>query len=99
MDKIVKALERRILAAKREIPADLVLKSGKVVNVFSGDIQEKDVAVLDGVIVGVGSDYYGKNMVDLSKRWIVPGLIDAHFHIESVSNCPAFLGRLIMLYS
>ena len=60
----VKALKKRISAARGEIPANLVLKGGQVVNVFSGKIQKGDVAIYDGVIVGVGPVYHGKEEKD-----------------------------------
>ena len=50
----IEFLQERIKAARRQIPSDLVLKKGRVVNVFSGEILEKDVAIHQGVIVGVG---------------------------------------------
>ena len=64
MNISVETLRKRIFAAKGEIPADLVLRGASVVNVFSGEIQEKDVAVFDEIIVGLGSDLHGKEEVD-----------------------------------
>jgi adenine deaminase len=55
----------RIRAGKGERPADLVLKRGRVVNVFSGEITAADVAIHDGVFVGVGPQYHGCAEVDL----------------------------------
>ncbi|MBK5099481.1 MAG: adenine deaminase, partial [Desulfobacteraceae bacterium] len=94
----VKALRDRILAARRQIPADLVLKEARVVNVFSGGIQERDVAVFDGIIVGVGSDYHGKNEVHLKGKYVVPGLIDGHFHIESSMLLPSNLAAALLIH-
>ncbi|UCF85838.1 MAG: adenine deaminase [Desulfobacteraceae bacterium] len=98
MDTTVKALKKRIFAARGEIPADLVLRGGRIVNVFSGEIQEKDVAIYDGVIVGVGAHYHGKEEVDLSGKWIVPGLIDGHFHIESSMLVPCELAAALLIH-
>jgi len=98
MNSTVKALKKRILAARGEIPADLVLKGGKVVNVFSGEIKEKDVAIYDGVIVGVGSGYRGKEEKDLIGKWVVPGLIDGHFHIESSMLLPRELAAALLIH-
>lgn len=94
----VKALRDRIFAARRQIPADLVLKEARVVNVFSGGIQERDVAVFDGIIVGVGSDYHGKNEVQLKGKYVVPGLIDGHFHIESSMLLPSNLAAALLIH-
>ncbi|MBW1700661.1 MAG: adenine deaminase [Deltaproteobacteria bacterium] len=75
MNTTVKALKKRISVAKRGIPADLVLKGAMVVNVFTGNIQENDIAISEGVIAGVGLDYHGKEEVDIAGKWMVPGLI------------------------
>ena len=52
--------KQRIQAARGEIPADLVLKKGRVVDLFSGMVQETDVAIYDGLIVGLGPHYHGR---------------------------------------
>ena len=95
---MAKALKKRILAARREIPADLVLRGARVLNVFLGEIQKKDVAVYDGVIVGFGSDLHGREEVDLEGKWIVPGLIDGHFHIESSMLLPPELAAALLVH-
>jgi adenine deaminase len=92
----VDVLKKRILAARREIPADLVLKEGRVVNVFSGEVQERDVALYDGVVVGLGSAYKGKGEIYLKGKWIIPGLIDAHLHIESSMLLPSRLAAALL---
>jgi adenine deaminase len=92
----VDALKKRILAARREIPAHLVLKEGRVVNVFSGEVQEKDVAIYDGVIVGLASAYQGCEEIALNGKWIIPGLIDAHLHIESSMLLPSRLAAALL---
>ncbi len=76
-----------IRAAKGEISADLVLKNGKVMNVFTEEILDGDVAIVGGRIAGVGS-YVGKREIDCTGKYIVPGLIDAHVHIESSMVSP-----------
>lgn len=88
-------LRQLIRAARGEIPADLVLKGGKVVNVFSCQIQEADVAVCQGRIVGVGS-YQGRETIDCRHRFICPGFIDGHFHIESTMMTPANLAPVLL---
>ncbi|MFH1490127.1 MAG: adenine deaminase, partial [Pseudomonadota bacterium] len=65
MKSSVNALKNRIRASRREIPSDLVLKGGRVVNVFSGSIEEGDVALYEGMIAGVGRDYHGKKEISL----------------------------------
>ncbi|MFH0844836.1 MAG: amidohydrolase family protein, partial [Pseudomonadota bacterium] len=92
----VEVLRRHIQAARREIPAELVLKNGKVVNVFSGEIQECDVAVYNGFVVGLGSDYNGREEIDLKGKWISPGFIDGHIHIESSMLLPSRLAAALL---
>ena len=96
MNITVDALKKRILAARREIPAHLVLKEGRVINVFSGEVQERDVAIYDGVIVGLGSAYQGSEEMSLKGKWIIPGLIDAHLHIESSMLLPSRLAAALL---
>ena len=92
----VQTLRKRIFAARGEIPADLVLKKGKVVNGFSGTIHEDDVAVFDGFIVGIGPDYHGKEEIDVKGKWITPGLIDGHIHVESSMLLPSRLAAALL---
>lgn len=68
--------------------ADLVLKNAAYVNVFSDELCTDDIAVSDGVIVGIGK-YSGINEIDLSGKIVCPGFIDAHIHIESALVSPA----------
>ena len=96
MNITVDALKKRILVARREIPAQLVLKEGRVVNVFSGEVREQDVAIYDGVIVGLGSAYQGSEEMSLKGKWIIPGLIDAHLHIESSMLLPSRLAAALL---
>lgn len=76
------SLEERIQTAFGEGEVDLLIKNGRVINVFSGEIEKKDVAIFDGVVVGFG-DYEAKKTIDVKGDFICPGLIDGHVHIES----------------
>jgi adenine deaminase len=96
MNAALSSLKHRIQAARGEIPSDLVLKGGRVINVFSGEIQERDVAVSQGFIVGVGLSYRGKREVDVTGRWVSPGLIDGHLHIESSMLSPSRLAAALI---
>lgn len=70
--------------------SELVLKNAKIVNVFTGEIIEGDLAIEDGIIVGIGS-YEGKTERDMSGKYICPGFIDSHLHLESTLVTPAEL--------
>ncbi|MDP1760684.1 MAG: adenine deaminase, partial [Deltaproteobacteria bacterium] len=74
-------LPRRLQAARGEVPAELVLTGGRVANTYSGEWQETDVALFDGIIVGLG-DYPGPRL-DVTGRYLLPGFIDGHLHVES----------------
>jgi len=77
-------LRRRIEVARGIRPADLLLRGGMVVNVFTGEVYKTNVAISGDVIAGVG-DYYrdGIEIQDTEGLYLLPGLIDAHVHIES----------------
>ena len=62
--------------------AELVLKNARIVNVFTREILKGDIAIEDGLISGIGS-YEGKREIDLEGRYVCPGLIDSHLHLES----------------
>jgi len=89
-------IRRRIQAARGEIEADLVLRNGRVLNVFDGTVQEADVAVQDGFVAGLGYDLKGKEEFDADGMWIAPGLMDAHIHIESTMLKPARLAAALL---
>lgn len=88
-------LKKLIDTAAGRIPADLVIKNCKVVNVFSGEITEGNLAFSGGQIAGMG-DYEGKAVIDAEGRYAAPGFIDSHIHIESSYVCPEELGRLLV---
>jgi adenine deaminase len=74
--------KRWIAIARGDAPADLVLRGGQVVSVFTGEVFPADVAIADGYVVGIG-EYTGPNEIDVGGRYLVPGFIDGHCHIES----------------
>jgi adenine deaminase len=76
-------LETVITSARGGEPVELVLRGGSLVNVLSGDIYECDVALHDGRVVGLGDGYEGLAEVDCSGKWVAPGFLDGHMHVES----------------
>lgn len=78
-----------IAVARGDRPADLLLRNGRVVNVFSGEIEAVDIAIADDRIAGLGRDYAATTVIDVDGATIVPGLIDAHVHIESSLCIPS----------
>jgi adenine deaminase len=95
MDK----LQRRIGMARGMLPADLVLRNAQLVNVCSGECYAADVALADGLIIGVsaaGAGYTGREEHDIAGRWLAPGLIDGHMHIESTMLILSEFARLVV---
>jgi adenine deaminase len=83
-----------IAAARGDLPADLLLTNAKIINVFSGRVADGSLAVKDGFIVGFG-DYEAARVVDLKGRYLAPGFIDAHVHIESSMTCVTEFARTV----
>jgi len=88
-------LAHRIAVARGDEPADIVVRGGRVLSVFTQEWLETDVAIADGWIAGLG-DYEGEETIDASGRWIVPGFIDAHMHLESTKLLPDEFARLVL---
>lgn len=78
----IEDLEKRIEVSRGNKPADLVIKNAFVLNVFLEKFEKTDVAICDGYIVGTGN-YQGKKEVDATGKYLVPGFIDSHVHLES----------------
>lgn len=77
--------------ARGDVPAELVFRGGNVVNVFTGEIMKTSVAVTHGTIVGVGDQYVGEREIDLTGKYLCPGFIDGHIHLESTMVTPSEL--------
>ncbi len=91
-------LQRRIQIARGDMPADLVLRNARLVNVCSGECYPADIAIADGFVVGVsapGDGYQGREERNLQGRWLAPGLIDGHMHIESTMLVLAEFARIV----
>lgn len=78
-----------------DIPADLVLRNARVVDVFDGAIIATDVAIARSRIVGLGREFEGTESIDLKGAYLAPGFIDAHVHIESALVPPAEFARVV----
>jgi len=89
------ALKEIIRAARGEKKADLLLANARIINVFSGEIVSGNIAVANGYIVGFGA-YSAKKEVDIGGRFVAPGFIDAHVHIESAMTCITEFARAVV---
>jgi len=88
-------LARRLAVARGDEPADLVVRGGSVFSAFTREWLETDVAVVDGHVAGLG-DYEGAEMVDASGRFVVPGFVDAHMHLETTKLLVDEFARLVL---
>jgi adenine deaminase len=75
--------ERIIAVARGDTAGDLLLAGGRIVNVFSGEVEGGDVAIAEGVIAGIGPGYRAAETVALDGAYLLPGFINGHTHIES----------------
>jgi adenine deaminase len=91
------SLNEIIKAASGENTVDLLLTNSQVVNVFSGEIVPEAIAISSGVIVGFGQ-YQSKKKVDLNGRYVAPGFIDSHVHIESSMTCVSEFARAVSVH-
>ncbi len=89
MKKVLKILKY----ARGETLAPLVLKNASIINVYTQSIMQADIAICDDVIVGVGS-YHGVEEIDCTGKYIAPGFIDTHVHIESAMVTPEVFSHL-----
>src|SRR4051794_36265412 len=88
-------LTRRLAVARGDEPADLVVQGGLVLSVHTREWLEADVAVCDGGIAGVGESH-GRDTLDAGGRYVVPGFIDAHMHLESSKLLVDEFARLVL---
>ncbi len=85
-----------LAVARGDEPADLLLTNARVVNVFTGEVLDADVAIAGEIIAAVGTGYTGKTTLDLGGQYLVPGLIDTHVHVESSMAIPAQFARAVV---
>ena len=91
----VPELSRRLAVARGDQPADVVVRGGRVLSVFTREWLDTDIAIADGWIAGLG-DYDGEEIVDATGQFIVPGFLDAHMHLESTKLLPDEFARLVL---
>jgi len=85
-----------IPVSRGDSPADVLLKNCRIVNVFSGEIEKGNIALFRKRIAGIGDYGEGREVIDLEGAYIVPGLIDAHLHIESSMVSPVEFAKTIL---
>jgi adenine deaminase len=90
-----KSIGKLIRTARGDCPADLLLGNARLVNVYLGAVEQKDIAVTDGFVVGFGN-YPAKECIDLEGRFVAPGFIDSHVHLESAMLAPSEFARAVL---
>ncbi len=88
-------LGRRIAVARGDEAADLVVKGGRVLSVFTREWLDADIAVCDGYVAGLG-EYEGAETLDVSGAYVVPGFVDSHMHLESTKLLVDEFARLVL---
>ncbi|MDR0444607.1 MAG: adenine deaminase [Treponema sp.] len=92
------ALKKLIDVAAGRVQADIVIRGGKIADVYSGLFIDADLAICDGLIAAIGEpgSYSGHEIIDANGQYVVPGFIDSHIHIESSFLSPPELCRLLV---
>lgn len=92
----LKQLQERVAVSDGRAKADLVITNGRIINVFSGEIMESDIAIKNGYIAGIGDFPDAEKVIDAAGAFIAPGFIDAHVHVESAMVTPAEFARVLL---
>jgi adenine deaminase len=91
----VVGLPRRLAVARGDEAADLVIRGGRVFSAFTREWLDLDVAIADGFVAGMG-EYDGREILDAAGRYVVPGFVDAHLHLESSKLLVDEFARLVL---
>lgn len=91
-------LAQRIAVARGDAPAQLILRNAMLVNVLSDEIYPTDIVIDQGDVVALGGGYEAQQVVDLDGRYVCPGFIDAHVHIESSLCTPPEYSRTVLAH-
>ncbi|MBC1547983.1 adenine deaminase [Listeria sp. FSL L7-1435] len=92
----LKQLQERVAVSDGRAKADLVITNGRIINVFSGEIMDGDIAIKNGYIAGIGDFPDAEKVIDAAGAFIAPGFIDAHVHVESAMVTPAEFARVLL---
>src|SRR6188472_246659 len=103
LDFSIGDLKRKIDLATGQKKVDLVVKNANIVNVFSGEIHKGNVAIADGIFVGFGQteeymEYDAQNVIDVQGKFMCPGLVDGHIHLESTFLAPREFCNIVALH-
>lgn len=88
----------RLVVARGEQPATLALRNARLVNVWTGEIYPTDILIQGSHIAAIGAGYNAHQEIDLGGRYVCPGFIDAHVHIESSLCTPPEFSRAVLTH-
>jgi adenine deaminase len=88
-------IKKFIQVANKNLLADVVVKNGQIIDVFNLRIIKGDLAIVDGMIVGIG-EYEGKQIIDAKNKYVCPSFIDSHVHIESSMITPYEFSKIVL---
>ena len=91
-------LAELVAVARGDVPADLILHNAQVVNVFTGEIVPTDIVIKRSRVVALGDGYQASRVIDLGGRYVCPGFIDAHVHIESSLCTPPEFFKAVLAH-
>ena len=89
-------MENIINVARGLKKADLVIKNANIVNVLSEEIYKGDIAIVDGIIAGIGENYSGEKEIDINGGYVSPSFIDGHVHLESAMMLPKEFASVVL---
>ena len=96
INRMLEAKQQVVEVAAGRRPADLVLKNCTYVNVFSNELCGGDIAITQGLFVGIDREYHGLQEIDMTGKILLPGFIDAHIHLESALVTPGQFARAVV---
>src|SRR5512139_3252747 len=88
--------QKLIEIARGDKPAAVLLQNANLVNTFTGEIYLTDIAIRRSRIVGIGKGYEAEQEIDLQGKYVAPGYIDAHVHIESSMCVPTEFAKAVI---
>ncbi len=89
--------QKKIINVARGVEkAELVIKNANIVNVLSEEIHRGDIAIQDGIIVGIGDEYSGEREIDVNGAYVTPSFIDGHVHLESSMVLPKEFAKIVL---
>jgi adenine deaminase len=88
-------IKHNLQVAKGTCKADLVLKNATIINVFTEAMEHADIAITNGIIVGIGQ-YEGEKEIDCTNQYVAPGFMDGHIHLESSMLRPVEFAKAVL---